>query len=106
MPPTCTCENLSLRDRKQSLHYGSPLPVAGPFPRVPELPTFWEFVLFVLETASDPSARHDEHWAPAADHCPVCSVRFENVVKFERLQEGEEEGLERALGIWGKLGGR
>ncbi len=77
------------------------------FPRVPALPTFWEFVQFVLRTHSDPSGggRHDEHWAPQLSLCPLCATRVDYLVRFEHLVE-EEPLLEEALGIRDRLGGR
>ncbi len=81
----------------QEFNYGAPLPVER-FPRVPQLPTFWEFVQYVLH--SDNS--RNEHWSPIHTQCPVCSARFDNVVHFENLRHEEAE-LERALGLDGEL---
>lgn len=84
-------------------HYGALVPVTGRLRRVPELPTFWEFVQDVLNT--DPE-QMNEHWAPIHKFCSLCMVSYDVIVKFENLAQ-EEVWLRRyLLGSERRLPGR
>ena len=76
-------------------NYGALLPVVGKLKRVPELPTFWEFVQDVLDT--NPEAMN-EHWAPIHVFCSICMIKYEVIIKFENL-EHEETWLKRYLKV-------
>ena len=42
-------------------NFGSPVPVQA---RRPELPTWWEFVQWILDSADEKLVVLDEHWIP------------------------------------------
>ena len=63
----------------ESNHYGAALPVAYNQRPSAELPTFWEFIQFILESEND----LDPHWMPMLDLCSPCSFHYDYVIKFE-----------------------
>ena len=60
-------------------NFGAPIPRHK---RTGELPTFWEFVRYVLET---PVRLMDEHWKPNYDYCSLCNIKYGAIVKHENL---------------------
>ena len=55
-----------------SSHYGAPVYVEG---RTEELPSWWEFVQWIIDTAHDVRDL-DEHWRPIRDNFNL--LRFES----------------------------
>jgi len=47
-------------------------------------PIFWEFIQY-LKTIRKKD--YDIHWMPMVDLCTPCSIRFNNVIKFEHLSQ-------------------
>lgn len=74
--------------------FGSPATVGDARTRDARNPTFWEFTRTLM--TGDPAAM-DEHWKPVALYCSPCSVEYEAVVHFERLQGGEGDALMQFL---------
>lgn len=63
-------------------NFGAPVPVKNR-PSA-DLPTFWEFVKYVIETSP---SRMDEHWRPMENYCSVCTISYDNVILFEHMVE-------------------
>lgn len=55
--------------------------------RVAELPSWWEFVQYLLSFPS--TDRYDEHWRPVSLHCSPCNFPFTHIIHFESLQAEE-----------------
>ena len=54
------------------------------------LPIFWEFAQYIINTHKD-----DEYWRPIYRQCPMCSVKYNYVLKKETLHEEEAEFLKK-----------
>eukprot|EP00092_Neocalanus_flemingeri_P016665 GFUD01018028.1.p1 GENE.GFUD01018028.1~~GFUD01018028.1.p1 ORF type:complete len:470 (+),score=128.33 GFUD01018028.1:311-1720(+) len=67
-------------------YFGSPLPVMRTW-RSESLPSWWEFVQYILHTS--PSS-YDEHWKPASLYCSVCSFPYNYILHFENIQQEEK----------------
>ena len=53
-----------------------------------DLPTFWEFVQYVIEARRE---RMDEHWKPTVAYCSMCIINYQYVIKFEDyINEGTQ----------------
>ena len=52
-----------------------------------ELPTFWEFVQFLLHVSKN---WLDEHWIPINIYCSVCNVDYKAIIHFEYLKDENE----------------
>ncbi len=48
-----------------------------------DLPTFWEFVQYVLDEGWN---KADEHWKPAFYYCSICTINYDYVIKFEEME--------------------
>ncbi|GAB0089549.1 Carbohydrate sulfotransferase [Sergentomyia squamirostris] len=61
----------------------------------PEMPTFSEFVNYILK---EDHAHHElcVHWRPIVDLCTPCQVNFNVIAKFETLDEDQKYILETA----------
>lgn len=70
-------------------NYGAPL---SRDKRSEKMPTFWEFVQYVLN--STPRTM-DEHWHPAYDYCSFCKINYGAIIKHENLAAEEPD-----LKIW------
>jgi len=68
----------SLNDSSNS---GAPYPAL----RTSEMPTWWEFVQWVI-SFPDPE-NLDPHWRPAYVLCTPCTARYNYILKFENIQE-------------------
>ena len=64
-------------------NYGAPVPVEPPSRRQPteNLPVFWEFAQYVIS-----GGKSNEHWQPIYTQCPICSLRFNYILKVESLE--------------------
>ena len=51
------------------------------------MPSWWEFVQYILHTSP---SRYDEHWKPASLYCPVCSFPYNYILHFENIQQEEK----------------
>jgi len=68
-------------------NYGAPIPVANGGRPSSDLPVFWEFVQFVIESRK---LTMDEHWKPVTNYCSLCTLRYDYVIKFEDyINEGK-----------------
>ena len=69
-------------------NYGARIMVESPGRREEEdnLPIFWEFAQYIINTHKD-----DEYWRPIYRQCPMCSVKYNYVLKKETLHEEEAE---------------
>jgi len=61
-------------------NYGAPLPVKDNGRPSSDLPIFWEFVQFVIESRK---GAMDEHWKPTFNYCSMCVLNYDYVIKFE-----------------------
>lgn len=62
------------------------------------VPTFWEFVQFILDEAERRGvAELDEHWRPIVRTCGLCDYDYDFVIKAEN--PNEHFGLAQALGF-------
>ena len=52
--------------------------------RTPNMPTFWEFIQWVLRKHK---SHANEHWCPMIDYCSVCSMNYNYILKFEHYAE-------------------
>ena len=59
-------------------HHGAPVAVAG---RSAQLPSWWEFVQWLLDTASLGTRELDEHWRPVR-HTPTFRICFILIMGF------------------------
>ena len=59
-------------------HHGAPVAVAG---RSAQLPSWWEFVQWLLDTASRATRELDEHWRPVR-HTPTFRICFILIMGF------------------------
>ena len=50
------------------------------------LPTWWEFVQYILHTAAQ---SYDEHWKPFSLYCSVCSFPYNYILHFENMEAEE-----------------
>ena len=82
-------------------NYGAPLPVIPKSRRKDYLPTFWEFVQFLLHTGV---YTDDTHWHPITQSCPVCSIDFDFILKMENLKL-EQDSFVRKMGWYSILNG-
>ena len=73
-------------------NYGAPLPVKDNKRTSQNLPIFWEFVQFVID--SKPSAM-DEHWKPTMHYCSMCGLNYDFVIKFENLNFESQAFLQK-----------
>ncbi|XP_023323409.1 carbohydrate sulfotransferase 11 isoform X2 [Eurytemora carolleeae] len=64
-------------------NYGSPYPVLH---RIVELPTFWEFVQWIIHKNVH---KFDEHWKPMYLYCSPCTHSYNYILKFESIEEEE-----------------
>ena len=64
-------------------NYGAPLPVKHNKRTSENLPIFWEFVQFVID--SKQSEPWDVHWKPISQYCSMCMLNYDYVIKFEKL---------------------
>ena len=72
----------------QENNYGAPLPVAEGRRPTADLPIFWEFVQYVIESRRD---RMDEHWKPTVAYCSMCIIPYQYVIQFEDyINEGTQ----------------
>jgi len=64
-------------------NYGAPVRVEPPSRRKPtdNLPVFWEFAQYVIS-----GGKSNEHWQPIYTQCPICSLRFNYILKVESLE--------------------
>ena len=69
-------------------NYGAPMKISKkPGRPSSDLPIFWEFVQFVID--SQKSAM-DEHWKPVTNYCSMCVIDYHYVIKFEDyIKEGQ-----------------
>lgn len=74
--------------------YGAPYNISNGW-RSAQLPSWWEFVQFILATHP---ARYDEHWKPSTLYCSTCSFPFNFILHFESLGE-EEEMFARMINV-------
>jgi len=61
-------------------NYGAPIPVKDNGRPSSDLPIFWEFVQFVIESRK---SAMDEHWKPTMNYCSLCVINYDYVIKFE-----------------------
>ncbi len=73
----------------QENNFGTPFPVAYHQRPSAELPTFWEFVQFVIA-----SAYKDDHWVPILSACHPCRLNYDYIIKFEELTSETEAFLD------------
>lgn len=66
-------------------NFGSPFPISSGW-RTNQLPSWWEFVQYLLSTAP---TRYDEHWKPTSIYCAVCSFKFTHILHFENIEQEE-----------------
>lgn len=78
----------------QSNHFGAVLKPTGKRTS-PDLPTFWEFVQYIINT---PVEFMEEHWAPQSYICSTCLVRYDTIVHFEKFNR-EIELFWSSIGI-------
>lgn len=78
-------------------NYGAPYSVI----RSNEMPTWWEFVQWLLSTSSR-AHKWDNHWMPTWSQCSPCTFRPNVILHFENLAE-EESWLSKDLPRGGKL---
>ena len=64
-------------------NYGAPVRVEPRYRRKPtdNLPVFWEFAQYVIS-----GGKSNEHWQPIYTQCPICSLRFNYILKVESLE--------------------
>ncbi len=60
------------------------------------MPTFWEFVQFVLDLKSP--LQFDEHWQAISFFCQPCKVNFSHIIKLESYSV-EEQWFHKFLGV-------
>jgi len=72
-------------------NYGAPLPVKDNKRTTGNLPTFWEFVQFVIDSKK---SAMDEHWKPTSYYCSMCMLNYDYVIKFEDLSIESQAFLE------------
>ena len=64
------------------------MPVANGGRPSSDLPIFWEFVQYVIDT---PHSSMDEHWKPTSNYCSMCVINYNFVIKFEDyIKEGQD----------------
>ena len=63
-------------------NYGAFLPVKGNKRTSENLPIFWEFVQFVIDSKR---SALDAHWKPTSHYCSMCMLNYDYVIKFEKL---------------------
>lgn len=68
--------------------------------RTADMPIFWEFVQFVID--SPEPMRMDEHWRPIASYCSPCTIPYHFIVKLEN-HNVEERFVKRLLAPQRKL---
>ena len=73
-------------------NYGAPLPVKDNKRTSQNLPIFWEFVQFVIDS-KQPAM--DEHWKPAIHYCSFCMINYDFVIKFENLNFESQAFLQK-----------
>ena len=73
-------------------NYGAPLPVKDNKRTSENLPIFWEFVQFVIDS-KQPAM--DEHWKPAIHYCSLCMLNYDFVIKFENLNFESQAFLQK-----------
>ena len=73
-------------------NYGAPLPVKDNKRTSQNLPIFWEFVQFVIDS-KQPAM--DEHWKPAIHYCSYCMINYDFVIKFENLNFESQAFLQK-----------
>lgn len=59
-------------------NFGAPVP--SKTRRTPEMPMFWEFVQYVLDTDVP---LMDEHWQPITEYCSVCQIPYRYIIRIE-----------------------
>ena len=74
-------------------NYGAPLPVKDNKRTSQNLPIFWEFVQFVIDS-KQPAM--DEHWKPAIHYCSLCMLNYDFVIKFESLNIESQAFLQKS----------
>jgi len=87
-------------------NFGSPLPVSGHSWRSDDLPSWWEFVQYVIDGPQNlgydknmkiiRAARgYDEHWIPASLYCSVCSFSFNYILHANNINQEETFFIEK-----------
>ena len=74
-------------------NFGAPFPVEKKHQRTKDLPSWWEFVQWILDSSDHPE-RFDEHWRPASDFCSVCAIPYNYILHFENLEREEKYFVE------------
>ena len=74
-------------------NYGAPIPVKDNKRTSENLPIFWEFVQFVIDS-KQPAM--DEHWKPAIHYCSLCMLNYDFVIKFENLNIESQAFLQKS----------
>ena len=74
-------------------NYGAPLPVKDNKRTSQNLPIFWEFVQFVIDSKLPAM---DEHWKPAIHYCSFCMINYDFVIKFENLNFESQAFLQKS----------
>ena len=91
-----------------SNNYGALIPVPDNRRPNSKLPTFWEFVQYLLHPKIPLGM--DEHWAPIYHCCPICDNHkwpvFNYILKFETLEVEEPLFLKEVLRTPVKMDGR
>ena len=64
--------------------YGAIVPVDSKGIRTPDMPTWWEFVQWILR---EKKSRADGHWADYSDYCSICNFDFQYIIKNENYQQ-------------------
>lgn len=68
---------------EESNHFGAPIKPKD-YRLTAELPTFWEFVQFLI---SLPKSEFDEHWLSPTTSCSVCLIHYDHIVHFENFPD-------------------
>ena len=74
-------------------NYGAPLPVKDNKRTSQNLPIFWKFVQFVIDSKLPAM---DEHWKPAIHYCSFCMINYDFVIKFENLNFESQAFLQKS----------
>ena len=52
-----------------------------------KIPTFWEFIEFVLASSKHGTEYMDDFWRPITKSCQVCDVNYNLIIKVENPTE-------------------
>ena len=77
-------EKFGAESLSQANNYGAIVPIEKGRLRTANLPTFWEFVQWILRKHK---SHANEHWCPIIDYCSVCSMNYNYILKFEHYAE-------------------